>query len=187
MLGHSGDTPVVLIGGSVVVKHGSKDTNQRWTPKHNGEYHTTLAHPIASIALKKYALPDHDDHHRADDLDSDTDLERIDIPAGASWKVDIYEQNSDKHSAISIASAANLGILLTLENEGGSFCEHSERRIAYSIDPSRTEAGLKNAKIAKAVVSVDGKVVGTIHPIDLKSNTPGICRIVFRYPPDSQN
>lgn len=92
MVGHSGDTPVILIGGSVVVKHGSKDANQKWTPKHSGEYHTTLAHPIASIALKKYALPDHDDHHRADDLDLNTDLERIDIPGGASWKVDIYEK-----------------------------------------------------------------------------------------------
>jgi hypothetical protein len=184
MMGHSGDTPVVLIGGSVVVKHGSKDTNQRWTPKHSGEYHTTLAHPITSIVLKKHALPDHDDHHRADDLDPDTDLERIDIPGGASWKVDIYEQNSDRRSAISITSA-DLGILLTLENPGGSFSEHSQRRIAYSIDPGRTESGLKDAKIAKAIVSVDGKVVGTLHSIDLKSNTPGICRIVFRSSTDS--
>jgi hypothetical protein len=183
-MGHSGDTPVILIGGSVVVKHGSKDTNQRWVPKHSGEYHTTVAHPIASIVLKKYAHPDLDDEHRVDDMDPETDLEQIDIPSAASWKVDIYEQNSD-NSAISIASAANLGILLTLENPAGSFSKHSERRIAYSIDLGRTESGLKNAKIAKAVVTVDGKVAGTLHPVDLKSNTPGICRIVFRYPPDS--
>lgn len=184
-MGHSGDTPVVLIGGSVVVKHGSRDTSQRWHSRKEGEYHTALTHPIASIALKKHALPDQDDDHRADDLDSSTDLERIDIPSTASWKVDIYEQNSDKHVAISIASATDLGILLTLENQAGSFCEHTKRRIAYSIDPGRTDSGLKNAKIAKAVVSVDGKVAGTLHPIDLKSNTPGICRIVFRYPPES--
>jgi hypothetical protein len=184
-MGHSGDTPVVVIGGSVVVKHGSRDTAQRWHPRNSGEYHTAVTHPIASIALKKHALPDHDDDHRADDLDPDTDLERIDIPGAASWKVDIYEQNSDKHPAISIASAESLGILLTLEDQAGSFCEHSKRRIAYSIDPGRTESGLKNAKIAKAIVSVDGKVAGTLHPIDLKSNSPGICRIVFRYPSDS--
>ncbi len=183
MVGQSGDTPVILIGGSVVVKHGSKDTSQRWNSRNSNEYHTTLAHPIASIVLKKYAHPDHDDDHRADDLDPDSDLERIDIPNAASWKVDIYEQNSDKDSAISIASAPDLGILLTLENPAGSLCENSKRRIAYSIDPGRTESGLKDAKIAKTVVSVDGKVAGTLHPIDLKSNTPGICRIVFRSSP----
>jgi hypothetical protein len=184
-MGNSGDTPVVIIGGSVVVKHGSKDTSQRWHPGNKSEYHTASTHRIASIALKKHALPDQDDDHRADDLDPDTDLERIDIPSAASWKVDIYEQNSGKDSAISISSADNLGILLTLENRAGSFCESSKRRVAYSIDPGRTESGLKNAKIAKAVVSVDGKVAGTLHPIDLKSNTPGICRIVFRSSPVS--
>ncbi len=184
-MGHSGDTPVVLIGGSVVVKHGSKDKAQTWNPRSGKEYHTASAHPIASIALKKHALPDHDDDHRADDLDHGTDLERIDIPGAASWKVDIYEQNSDKHPAISIASAESLGILLTLEDQAGSFCEHTKRRIAYSTDSGSTESGLKNAKIAKAVVSVDGKVAGTLHPIDLKSNSPGICRIVFSYPPVS--
>ena len=184
-MGHSGDTPVILIGGSVVVKHGSKDTSQRWVPKHSGGYHTTLAHPIASIVLKKYAHPDHDDEHRVDDMDPETDLERIDIPSAASWKVDIYEQNSDDHSAISIASDTNLGVLLTLEDQGGSFSEHSKRRIAYTIDSGNSESGLKDAKIAKAVVTVDGKVAGTLHPVDLKSNTPGICRIVFRYPPES--
>ena len=176
----SGDTPVVLIGGSVVVKHGSKDKTQGWSPKNRGEYHTAVKHPIASIALKKHAHPDHDDDHRADDLDADTDLERIDIPHAASWKVDIYERKSEKNPAISIASATDLGILLSLADADGSLHEHSARRIGYSIHPSRTEAGLKDATIVKAVVSVDGKVVGTLNPIDLNSNTPGICRIVFR-------
>jgi hypothetical protein len=181
-MAHSGDTPVVLIGGSVIVKHGSKDKNQKWNSKNRSEYHTSLTHPIASIALKKYAHPDHDDDHRADDLDPDTDLERIDIPSAASWKVDIYEQNSDKHSAISIASAKSLDVQLTLENQTGSLCEHSDRRIAYSTDRGRTESGQRNATLAKAVVSFDGKVAGALNSIDLNSNTPGICRIVFRYP-----
>jgi hypothetical protein len=181
-MAHSGDTPVVLIGGSLIIKHGSKDKNQKWNSKNSSEYHTTLAHPIESIALKKFAHPDNDDDHRADDLDPDTDMERIDIPSAASWKVDIYEQNSDKHSAISIASGTRSDVRLTLENQAGSLHEHSKRRIAYSIDPDRTESGQRNATFAKAVVSLDGNVAGTLNSIDLKSNTPGICRIVFRYP-----
>ena len=184
-MGHSGDTPVVIIGGSVTVKHGSKDMVQTWHSRHSGEYHTASTYPIASIALKKHALPDHDDDHRADDLDPDTDLERIDIPSAASWKVDIYDQNSDKASAISIASTTSRGVLLTLENEAGSLHQDSMRRIAYSIHPTRTEAGLKDATLTKAVVSVDGKIAGTLSSIDLKSNTPGICRIVFRSAPVS--
>jgi hypothetical protein len=184
-MGHSGDTPVVIIGGSVTVKHGSKDTAQTWHPRHSGEYHTALTHPIASVALKKHATPDHDDDHRADDLDPNSDLERIDIPHAASWKVDIYEKKSDKDSAISIASATDLGVLVTLENETGSLHEHTTRRIAYSIHPTRTEAGLKDATLAKVVVSVDGKIAGTLNCADLKSNTPGICRIVFRSSPVS--
>jgi hypothetical protein len=184
-MAHSGDTPVVLIGGSLIVKHGSKDKNQKWNSENSSEYHTTLPHPIASIALKKYAHPDNDDDYRADDEDPNTDLQRIDVPAAASWKVDIYAQNSDKHSAISIASAKSLDVLLALENQAGSLSEHSKRRIAYSIDPGRTESGQRNATLAKAVVSFDGNVAGTLNSIDLKSNTPGICRIVFRYPPGS--
>jgi hypothetical protein len=184
-MAHSGDTPVVLIGGSLIVKHGSKDKNQKWNSKNSREYHTTLTHPIASIALKKFAHPDHDDDHRADDLDPDTDLERIDIPGVASWKVDIYEQNSDKHSAISIASDGRSEVRLTLENQAGSLCEHSKRRIAYCVDPSRTEPGQRGATLAKAVVRFDGNLAGTLNSIDLKSNTPGICRIVFRYPSES--
>jgi hypothetical protein len=182
MMADSGDTPVILIGGSVVVKHGSKDATQRWSPRNHGEYHTSLKHPIASIALKKNAHPDHDDDHRADDTDPATDMERIDIPLAASWKVDIYEKNSDTHSAISIASATGPSIVLTLEDQDGRLHEHSKRRIAYSFDPGRAESGLKDATITKAVVSVDGKVAGTLSPIDL-SNTPGICRIVFRTAP----
>lgn len=178
----SGDTPVVLIGGSVVVKHGSKDATQRWNPRNHGKYHTALKHPIASIALKKDAHPDHDDDHRADDLDPATDLERIDIPHAASWKVDVYEKKSDKDHAISIASDTSLGIVLTLEDESGGLHEHSKRRIAYSFDPGRAESGLKDATLTKAVVSVNGKVAGTLSPSD-SSNTPGRCRIVFRTAP----
>jgi hypothetical protein len=181
-MAHSGDTPVVLIGGSLIVKHGSKDKNQKWNSKNSSEYHTISTHPIASIALKKYAHPDHDDDHRADDEDPDTDLQRIDVPSAASWKVDVYAQNSDKSPAISIASGTRSDVRLTLENQAGSLCEHSKRRIAYSVDPSRTEPGQRNATMAKAVVSFDGKLAGTLNSIDLKSNTPGICRIVFRYP-----
>ena len=160
----------------------AKSRVQKWDLKNSSEYHTSLTHPIASIALKKYAHPDNDDDHRADDLDPDTDLERIDIPSAASWKVDVYAQNSDKRSAISIASGTRSDVRLTLENQAGSLCEHSKRRIAYSIDPDRTESGQRNATLAKAVVSFDGKVAGTLNSIDLKNNTPGICRIVFRYP-----
>jgi hypothetical protein len=181
-MAHSGDTPVVLIGGSLIIKHGSKDKNQKWNSTNGSEYHTTLAHPIASIALKKLAHPDHDDDYRADDENPDTDLQRIDVPSAASWKVDIYAQNSDKHPAISIACARGLDVRLTLENQAGSLCEHTKRRIAYSIDPGRTELGQRNATLAKAVVNFDGSVAGTLNSIDLKSNTPGKCRIVFRYP-----
>jgi hypothetical protein len=183
IMDQSGDTPVVLIGGSVIVKHGSKDKAQVWSPSSPRDYHTALKQPIASIALKKHANPDHDDDHRVDDLDPATDLERIDIPHGASWKVDVFEQKSDKKAALSIASANDLGILLTLVNESGSLQEHSKRRIGYGVDSQRSELGLKDAKITKAVVSVDGKVAGTLSSIDLKSNTPGICRIVFRSSP----
>jgi hypothetical protein len=181
-MAHPGDTPVVLIGGSLIVKHGSKDRTQKWNSKNSSEYHTTLTHPIASIALKKHAHPDNDDDYRADDEDPDTDLQRIDVPSAASWKVDVYAQNTDKRPAISIASARSLDVRLTLENQAGSLWEHSKRRIAYSIDPGRTESGQRNATLAKAVVSFDGNVAGTLNSIDLKSNTPGICRIVFRYP-----
>jgi hypothetical protein len=181
-MAHPGDTPVVLIGGSLIVKHASKDKNQKWNSKNSREYHTTLTHPIASIALKKYAHPDNDDDYRADDEDPDTDLQHIDVPSAASWKVDIYAQTSDKHPTISIASGTRSDVRLILENQAGSLCEHSKRRIAYSLDPGGTESGQRNATLAKAVVSLDGNVAGTLNSIDLKSNTPGICRIVFRYP-----
>jgi hypothetical protein len=161
------------------VKHGSKDKTQKWSPRNHREYHTALKHPITSIALKRHAHPDLDDEHRADDLDHDSDLARIDIPHDSSWKVDVYESKSDKDAAITLSSE-DLGILLTLKDDAGSLHEHTTRRIGYSVHPEKTEDGLKNAKISKAVVTIDGKVAGTLNPIDLKNQTPGICRIVFR-------
>jgi hypothetical protein len=176
-----GDTPVVLMGGTVTVKVGSKDNRQKWKQK-SGKYFATPAFPIAVIVLKNTAPPDNDDNHKADDDDQNTDRQRIDVSGAKSWKVDVFAQASDTTPIITITSGSD--IQLALVNLSGALCKNTKRRTAYSTDQGCTTSGKNNATFAKAVVSVDDTVPsnGTLTCTD-PSLGSGKCRIVFRYPP----
>jgi hypothetical protein len=176
---HPGDTPVVLIGGTVTAKIGSMNNRQKWSGS-GRLYHAKPSFPIALIVLKNTAPQDNDDNHKADDDDANTDRQRIDVSSAKSWKVDVFAQVSDTTPIISITSGSD--IQLALVNLSGALCKDSKRRTAYSTDQGCTASGKKNAAFAKAVVSADGTVVpnGTLTCTD-PSQGPGKCRIVFRY------
>jgi hypothetical protein len=177
---HPGDTPVVLIGGTVTVKVGSKDNGKKWKRK-SGKYHAKPAFPIALIVLKNSAQDDQDNDHKADDDDPSTDQpqHRIDVSSAGSWKVDVFALATDSSPIISITSGSD--IQLALVNASGALCKDTNRRTAYSTDQGCTAAGKRGATFAKAVVTVDGTVPqnGTL---SCAASGPGKCRIVFRYP-----
>jgi hypothetical protein len=175
---HPGDTPVVLMGGSVTAKVGSTDNSKKWK-KSNGVYHAQPSFPIAVIVLKNSAPQDSGDNHMPDDDDPATDRQRIDVSSAGSWKVDVFALATDTTPIISITSGSD--IQLALANASGALCKVSNRRTAYSTDPGCTAAGKKGATFAKAVVTVDGTVPsnGTLM---CTTGGAGKCRIVFRYP-----
>jgi hypothetical protein len=177
---HPGDTPVVLIGGTVTVKVGSTNNREKWKQS-SGKYLAKSAFPIVLIVLKNTASQDSDDNHRDDDEDLKTDRQRIDVSSAKSWQVDVFAQASDTTPIISITSGSN--IQLALANSSGALCKDTKRRTAYSTDKGCTASGKSNATFAKAVVTVDGTVPpnGTLTCTD-PSQGPGKCRVVFRYP-----
>ncbi len=177
---HPGDTPVVLMGGTVTVKVGSRDNGQKWKQK-SGKYHAKPAFPIAVIVLKNTAPDDSDDNHKADDDDPSTDQpqHRIDVSVAGSWKVDVFALATGGSPIITITSGSD--IQLALVDPSGALCKDSKRRTAYSTDRGCTDQGKRAATFAKAVVTVDGTVPpnGTL---TCAASGPGKCRIVFRYP-----
>jgi hypothetical protein len=177
---HPGDTPVVLIGGTVTAKVGSKNNREKWKQK-SGKFLAKSEFPIALIVLKNTAPEDSGDNHKDDDDDTNTDRQRIDVSGAKSWQVDVFAQASDTTPIISITSGSD--IQLALVNSSGALCKDTRRRTAYSTDKGCTASGKRNATFAKAVVTVDGAVPpnGTLTCTD-PSQGPGKCRIVFRYP-----
>jgi hypothetical protein len=181
-LGYGGDTPVVLIGGSVVVKQGSTDTKQNWSPHDNG-YQTTSAHPIAWIALKKSSSDGKGDAHDPDDDDATTDqLPAVPVSSAVPWNVGLYTDEGNKDPNLIIAFTPGSGIQLTVGEFGGSLCpNNSGRRIRYIS--GNCKADLKDQKeYTFAYAMVNSNVASTKLPCTDSNGTKNRCRIVIRYP-----
>jgi hypothetical protein len=176
---YSGDTPVVLVGGSMTVKVGSSDPNLMWNSYSNG-YRTSTAHAVTEIALKRdYKPDDNDDKHRDTDDNQAMDLgSPISVTSAAPWTVDLYKTGSTDPSLRISVNPPALDYQLTVLDDG-ILCRNSNRRIAYSTGDC-TGDNQKKVKFSQAVVTTN---VGTttLNCIDT-NNQQGSCRIVLRYP-----
>ncbi len=184
-VGYGGDTPVVLIGGSLTIQEGSTDSTQTWGTYGNG-YRASSPHAVTEIALKNdYRPKDHKDSHRDDDDNRSTDMGTpIPVTSTASWKVELFAKESNNNAVLLISSdPPGTDYQLTLLDQGGRLCPDpdapkSERRKVYYLDSKCTV----EAHFDKAIVTTN---VGTSPPLTCvdSNNEPGYCRIVLRYPP----
>jgi hypothetical protein len=178
---YSGDTPVVLIGGSLTVQESSTDSKQTWGPHGNG-YRASSPHAVAEIALKKdYKPNNHDDSHRGDDDDTSKDMgSPIPVTSAAPWSVKLYAKEKNDAVLLIEVSPPGTDYLLTLLDQSGSLCPDpvtkSPRRMEYFLNSSCSgEAHFDRAEVTTNV--------GTPPPLTCvdSNNQPGMCRIVFRY------
>ena len=182
---YGGDTPVVLIGGSVTVKAAYKDINLVWNP--NGTaYTTTLKHPIDWIVVKQDSSKDYDDAHDKDGGRSSSDIAatRTQVPGKAKgWKVNLYyiAAAGGTESAGPKLSWDSPNSYITLDNNGVPPVPcPGNRRIGYILDcnhhpyPELTRV---------EVIIIDKNGVSTTTPVPCVdgNNTQFHCRVVLRY------
>jgi len=179
------DTPVIVIGGSMIFKVGAKDQNAVWQEISAGEeYHTRSTDPVQVIAIKTNADPDDDDHHREDDADAKTDKHGLPVPPGTPFEIDVFTVGSDAKPVASITSPDGKSIRLKNLILGSTLYPKSERRIHYSGDGGSTNSAI----FARLEVNIGSEPSVPIHcllnPTPSNPNpSQGRCRIVLRSRP----
>jgi hypothetical protein len=181
---NSGDTPVVLVGGTLTFKAGDK--TYPWVPDTQyTTFHVSPTYAVATIVIKARAGSDPNDNPVGDDSDSTTDLFRIDVFNSTSWEID--EFISDGTKVATITPQGN-SIYLT-RNGPGYLCPDPNgnlKKISYSQTPSCPGTPVSFSKISFTVTdTINGALQtvasGTLNCID-STGSPGTCRIAFRGP-----
>lgn len=180
---YQGDTPVVLVGGSVTVKEAYRKINLKWSPSGNG-YSTTLKHPIDVIVVKQDSSKDKNDSHEPDGDKSSTDLGTpVPVPNDAKkWEVDLFTVDAGGvESAGPKLSWSSLGSNIELDNNGGVLvpCPASNRRIGYTACDNQPYPKFSRVNI----IITDKNGANSTTPLTCADSTgsAGHCRIVLRY------
>ena len=186
--GPSGDTPVVLIGDSMIFKATDKDRTYQWRAvTANKEYTAVPTYSIETIALKQKTGSDNDDPV-SDDGDTTSDLFGVGVSAASSWKIDEYANDSDINPVVTI-SLAQGGLTMDLKvNDSptpGYLCPVKGHlwRLQYGQQPNCSDAG--SFKFYKAILTVttNGQAESPqILPCTNRNGSKGKCRIVLRGP-----
>lgn len=173
-----GDTPVILVGGSLTFKAGANGIP--WKSTSATQYYVTPAAPIATIAIKA-------DYTKADENDPTTDKMSVGVSSGGSWEVDEFAiDDRDQTSApIKVASITPQGanITLTLLDAGGFLCSDGNNSLNYDRKPLCPD--YKHFKFSQANLTAsaaDGsQMSGTLICIDANAKA-GKCKVAFRGP-----
>jgi hypothetical protein len=177
--GPSGDTPVVLVGGSMTFKPGVK--NITWVPTGNDNKAFSIAanYPIMSIAVKSKAGPDPDDNPVDDDRDPSTDLIRLDVSAASTWTVDEYT-STEKAATLSPDPGSLEQIDLTVQGSGT--LSRKGKKLVYCSD-ANCSVKPDFDHVVITVTGANGQIQSTasLDCVD-KNTTKGTCRIAFRGP-----
>jgi hypothetical protein len=180
----SGDTPVVLVGGTLAFK---ADSSYPWTLV-SGTYQATPNYAIKAIVVKQDLT----------DGDSGADKLKVDISNAASWEVDEYISGAVGAPDVEVASITGVAstpstpspIYLKLSTGGGYLCPGTTpiTLIAYSIapcppppappPPPPVPDGITFSKVS---ITVNGQPQPTATLACYDTSDPkGKCRIVFR-------
>jgi hypothetical protein len=174
----SGDTPVVLVGGSMTFKAG--DQSYAWQKDSDTEYHISPDYAVMSIAVKAKSTKEDSDDPVASDSEAASDVVRLGVN-GATWEIDEFTSASDK-AVVSLTQRGN-AIYLDLLDTNGSLCFAGTKMKRVKYSPTKT-CPATNTYIFSQVslmVRANGQMQasGTLNCID-GNNTGGTCRIVFR-------
>jgi hypothetical protein len=186
----SGDTPVVLVGGSLTFKAGDKGLV--WVEDiPNTKYHVIPSSTIVSIALKATAGDDPTDDPVGDDGDSTTDLIRTQVTGSTQWEIDEYVAVAPSNVPFKAASLMPKGNSISLSLVGsGWLCPNGTlKKITYSPtkscpNPAPSPDPVTFSSASLAVTEVVGGAAPTVETGSLMcldtDNPSRKCRIVFR-------
>lgn len=206
----SGDTPVVLVGGSIVFKAAKKaDPTYYWQQDTQYKaYHAIPHYPVTSIAIKKTTTPadtpdPSGDASTADDQDRTTDVIRVDLSDTPAWEIDEFSQASPtSNPVVSITPDGNYIAVKVIDYPNatppvtGFLCPIPKKtnttpnRLKYTTNPdcsddSPTDANAKLAGVSLMVTTKDvtGKPqVQTFGSLSCLDTaaSPGTCKLAFR-------
>jgi hypothetical protein len=135
----SGDTPVVLVGGSMTFKAGAYKAGQSWMQDDTG-YHVSPSYQISTIVLKTSAPPDNNDSTNSGDANPGTDKLRVDVSASNSWEIDEFSvAGGNTNPVVKIFPQQNgpvTEIHLVLLDNTGKLCPVTRKNVRLRYIPN---------------------------------------------------
>jgi hypothetical protein len=202
--GHGGDTPVVLVGGSMTFKADAYQTPQAWlTYTANKEYYVSPNYQISTIVLKAVVGPDNDTTGSGD-ANSSTDKIRVDVSNADTWEIDEYTVASGNTPVVKIAPKQNGSITeihLYLLDAGGMLCPVNQNNVRIRYSPTTScPAPPPSAGTTPPVAPIFSQVsirlnndlasdgvtpqpTATLNCIDSTGDPTGKCKIVLKGTP----
>ena len=200
---NSGDTPVILVGGSMVFKAGAYQTPVTWASVTDGqEYYVSPTYQISTIVVKSTAPPDpagDGDTTNSGDANPTTDKLRLDVSTATSWEIDEYTSASGNNAVTKIFPKTNGAITeihVALLDTNGILCpvNSKNKRISYSPtkpcppqgSPLPVTTFSQVSVVLNGDVMADGKTPqpsGTLICVDSNGDGLGKCRIAFKGTP----
>jgi hypothetical protein len=183
----SGDTPVVLVGGSLIFKAPNKGYD--WQELTAGQdYFVTPSYAISTIVIKSKAADDPGDGQVDDDSSPASDQLRANVSNATSWQIDEFTTDSDATPVVSVTFDGSQMHVIQ-KSQSGILCPISKKRLFYSPTqpcpaspptPTTPPTPPIFSKVSLTITAFGQKQTwGTINCIDV-NNVQGKCRIVFR-------
>jgi hypothetical protein len=181
----SGDTPVVLVGDSIIFK--APVVNQTWqTTGSATQYYDAPSTPVATIAIKS-------DSSQAES-DPTSDKMSLGIAGAVTWDVDEYAKDKTATpsveflvASINYQASANNNINLTLKDGAGHLClSNSNTVLTYGRAADCSD--FKNFQLTRATLTATtsngSQASGTFSCADMAGTvpSPGKCKVAFRGP-----
>lgn len=188
--GGQGDTPAVLIGGSLTFK---TEARIPWSQSGSG-YSLTPKNPIASIAIEEDAPPDTTDNPDPDDNKGLDDAAYFDVSDADRWEIDVFADSTNQVASVNASTiTAGKPYPIQLTSASGKLCDISTSsvkltRLGFSPDGSCSQASTQAATFDHFVLSVYKTInnkqsiltySGTFHCNDTKHEDQK-CRVVLR-------
>jgi hypothetical protein len=174
-----GDTPVVLVGGSLRFKAGRAAANDAWQQVVlNQEYYYPATYQVKVIVLKNSSDGDGDGPD-PDDKKRKTDRTRVPI-TNPNWRADLYTLAAANTPVAHLVPQANYQIHLVLDDQSGSLCPVGTpiQRVTYS--PSK-DCNNQSVSFSKINITVNGvPATPPSLPCQDAAGTNNSCKIVLR-------
>lgn len=170
-----GDTPVVLVGGSLTAKAPIK----AWQPATMGlkEYFVSPGDPVQTIVVKATSTQDTGDGSVGGDK-SAPDTIKVDVSQAQSWEIDEFTTGNVQVASLILNGDGNIHFA---RSNNFTLCpNNSFHRIAVTQDAQCNHlVPFSQVTISVIYAGHPSQTIGTLTCIDQNFN-PGTCRIVLK-------